>query len=94
MEQIFYENGQKMLRWTDKEGNTWEAGYEECEFFGKECFEQMPEPDDNLGSWKVKFNEERLTDCLITTEEDYDYAEDFAEALQKHCEYLREQEIM
>lgn len=43
---------------------------------------------------KYKYNECNLSDCLITTETDEEYAEEFAEAIQSKYNWLRQMEIM
>ena len=58
MDTIFLHNGIEYLRWTDENGDIWEARYDEVQWFGKECFEHYPEPEDNLGSWSVTYEEE------------------------------------
>lgn len=92
MDTIFTENGIDYIRWTDKEGNIWTATLDEVEVFGKECFEQMPEPEDNLGSWSVEFNLPEYDNELI--EVDNEPTEEVIIASRKSFyEWCREQEI-
>lgn len=70
MDTIIYKHGIDYLRWTDENGNIWTARKDEVEWFGKECFEQMPNPEDNLGKWEVCYDEEYL-DCLSITDEEW-----------------------
>lgn len=68
MEQTIYQFGDVYLRWEDKNGNIWEAVKEQVEFLGKECFECDP------------FNEDYLSDCLISpSEETLDFVDSFFE---------------
>lgn len=77
MDTIFIENGIEMLRWTDSEGNTWEAEYDAVRFLGKECFEQvLTDFEIELGSsWAVTFKDNEMSELPDPTDEDYDYVD-------------------
>lgn len=73
MDTIFIENGIEMLRWTDSDGNTWEAEYDAVRFLGKECFEQvLTDLQIELGSsWAVTFKDREISELPDPTDEDY-----------------------
>lgn len=77
MDTIFIENGIEMLRWTDSEGNTWEAEYDAVRFLGKECFEQvLTDIQIELGSsWAVTFKDDEMSELPDPTDEDYKYVD-------------------
>lgn len=82
MDTVFLQNGIDYLRWTDENGNTWEARLDEVEWFGKEVFEQMPIQDGlerNLSDWSVTFNDREGCALPEPTEEDYEYADSWFE---------------
>lgn len=70
MDQIIYKHGISFLRWKDENGNTWEAELDSVKFFGKECFEQMPNPEEIfLGGYSVCYNDEFIDYDPVTNEE-------------------------
>lgn len=69
MDTIINKHGIDFLRWTDKDGNIWEAELDAVKFFGKECFEQMPEPEDISASWSVTYDENFINFEPVTDEE-------------------------
>lgn len=89
MDTIFQLDGIDYLRWTDNDGNTWEARLDEVEWFGKECFECMPEPEDHLGSWGVEFNQDS-----ISIELDEETEAEINEADPQFYSWLRNEEII
>lgn len=92
MDTIFTENGIDYIRWTDEEGNTWTARYDEVQWFDKECFEQMPGPEDLLGSWEVEFNLPEDDEELIEVD-DWLTEEVLVMSRKAFDKWCREQEI-
>ena len=78
MDILFERDGIEMLRWTDKNGDTWEAEFEDVKLFGKECFENYPRYEDFLWNWSVTYNNPDENGLLPEpTDEDYEYADSF-----------------
>ena len=95
MDTIFIEDGIEWISWTDEEGNEWTAQLDEVQWFGKECFEQMPTAEDMLGSYGVDFKNPDTNGLLPEpTEEDYEYADSFYEQdWESFLEWCRKEEI-